>query len=108
MIDVIYEKTELNKKEIKYAVKLLNTLLDWIIVKRFTINNYERKVKNLFRFDDEKTNFLWELFVSKRTELINIVLLNNINLCNQINEEMNNLVEVFSSIFDQDDIEEIE
>jgi len=101
LMEVIIEHTNLDEKNIDFIIRFLNTINNYIIVKRYTRNRFEKTVYDMFRFDEAKVNFLWELFDNRRQELINIALLNNITLCRGIREDLINLLDIFGDIFEE-------
>ena len=104
--DTIKTKVQLSSENINYIIKLLYTALDCIIVRRFTSSYFMKQFNDWFKFDEEKTKYLWQLFYSKKENLANIVLLNNITICKEIKSELNRLVKIFSDIFEDDDDDE--
>lgn len=94
----IANETKLDEQNIIYIKRLLYTLLQLIIVRRHTFNWYKSMIFDMFRFDEKKTTFLWELYCKNKEQLINIVVLENIQTCKDIRDEMDRLNRIFSEI----------
>lgn len=101
--DKIRSETGLNKDNLGNAIKLLNTLTEWIVVKRYSFSYFKKAIYTLFRFDAIRTEFLWNLYMNNKQELRTIVLLNNTLLCEDINESFSKLMDIFNDIFDDDE-----
>ena len=103
--DIIIEKTNLDENNFKYALRLLNTVNSYIVLKRFTQNRFKTAIYDLFRFGKDKIDFLWELFNHNKQTLVTIAILNNISLCRDISDDLANLLKVFTEFSNEDDEE---
>lgn len=101
--DTIKAKVRLSGEKVNYIIKLLNTALDCIVVRRFTASYFNQQFNELFKFDEEKTKYLWQLFYNRKENLANIVILNNITMCREIRNELIRLVNIFSDIFEDEE-----
>ena len=97
-LQTIINEVQLEKNEVIYIRKLLYTLLQYIIVKRHTFSYFKRLVFEMFRFDDNKTLYLWELYNNNKKQLVDIVVLENIQTCKDIRDGINQLNDFFSEI----------
>lgn len=103
--DTIRQKAHLDEDNILSIIKLLNSIMDWVIVRRYTFNNFKWKLYDLFRFDEQKIIFLWNLYTDRKQELTKIVLLNNITICRGIKDDLSELIDIFSEMFDDENDE---
>lgn len=101
--DTIKAKVQLSGEKVNYIIKLLNTALDCIIIRRFTASYFKQQFNELFKFDEKKTKYLWQLFYNRKENLANIVILNNITTCKEIRNELIRLVNIFSDIFEDEE-----
>lgn len=96
--DIVLKETGLSNDNFTFAIRLLNTINDYVIVRRFTANRFQKILFDMFRFDIEKSEFLWELYNTNKKQLTEVVMLNNISLCRDINNTLSNLLNIFSDI----------
>lgn len=102
-IKVIHDEIKLEKDQIKYACKFLNTLVDWLIIRRYSLNCFKNEAYNLFRLDSDRAVFIYSKLKERKDELTNIVMLNNVAICKEIKNEIKKLVDIFSEIFEEDE-----
>lgn len=98
-LELIIEHTNLEKRNIMYAKKLLNTLLNWVIIKRYTKLKFNKSSYKLFRFNEDKCDFLWELYLKNKEKLVQIALLDSLIVLESIRNNTNALLSVFDNIF---------
>lgn len=98
-LELIIEHTNLEKRNIMYAKKLLNTLLNWVIIKRYTKLKFNKSSYKLFRFNEDKCDFLWELYLKNNEKLVQIALLDGLIVLESIRNNTNALLSVFDNIF---------
>lgn len=108
LIETIQQNTGLDEKHTVVTLKLLNTILDFIIVKRYTFNHFQESLYNLFRFNEQQIKFLWDLFIKNSEELQTAILLSVFSMCQSTRAEVQNLIEFFKNIFNEDDEEDDE
>ncbi len=100
---VIKEATNLEDDQINCAGKLLYTAMEWAINKRYSNLHFYESFYDMFRFEKNKIDFIWELYTQNKQTLINIVLLNNINTCKEIKQKVEHWSDLFMKIFDEDE-----
>lgn len=101
--DTIEKKTNLDSDNVDYLTKLLYTVLEWIVVRRYTFERFNRQVFSMFRFDEEKSKILWNLFNEKKQELISVVMFENYMLCKHIKNDISQLIDIFTDLFEEDE-----
>ena len=101
--EIIINETKLDSQNIDYVIKLLNTVLDWIIVRRYTFGRFTKHMYHMFRFDEKKAEILWHLFVKNKQELINIIMFENHLLCKNIKTDISKLTDIFTDLFEEDE-----
>lgn len=101
--EIIINETKLDSQNIDYVIKLLNTVLEWIIVKRYTFGRFTQHIYHIFRFDEKKAEILWDLFVKNKQELINIIMFENHLLCKNIKTDISKLINIFTDLFEEDE-----
>lgn len=101
--EIISTKTKLSSENIDYVVKLLNTVLELIIVRRYTIDRFKQHMYHVFRFDEKKAETLWSLFVGKKQELIDVIMFDNYMVCKNIKTDISKLIEIFTDLFKEDE-----
>lgn len=84
--EVILKTLSIDNKNFTYALRLLSTVNDYVIIKRFVEERFKNALYDMFRFANEKSNYLWEVFNNNRQDLTNVSILNNISLCLQISD----------------------
>lgn len=104
--DVVKEYASIDDEELRCSVKLLNTITDWVIVRRFTTSRFEHELYDLFRFDAEKCKYLFDLYTKNAQDLINIAVLDNIAVCKKMKNGIVKLLEIFKNVFDDDEDDE--
>ena len=57
---VIKEAVDLDDQKVEYMCRLLYTVLEWVINKRYSYQHFEYSFNDMFRFDMNKIEFLWE------------------------------------------------
>lgn len=108
LTEIVQQNTGLDDKHTFFTFKLLNTILDFIIVKRYTLNHFQKSIYNLFRFDEQRTKFLWDLFIKNSEKLQTAILLSVFPVCQNTRTGVQNLIEFFENIFDEDDEDDSE
>ena len=101
--EVILKKLSIDNKNFTYALRLLSTVNDYVIIKRFVEERFKNALYDMFRFANEKSNYLWEVFNNNRQDLTNVSILNNISLCRKISDNFATLVKIFSEISDTEE-----
>lgn len=96
---VIMDAMELDVQQVECISKLLYTVLEWVINKRYSYQYFEKSFNDMFRFDKYKTDFLWNLFIKNKSQLITVVLLSNIGICKDIKNQIGQWYELFSIVF---------
>ena len=104
--EIVRQNVGLNDKEIENSIKLLNTLTGWIVVKRYTYSYFCNEIKDLFRFDSKKTEYLFNLYQNHIKELVNVVLLDNVSLCKTMKSDIKKLYEIIDNIFESENVNE--
>lgn len=88
---VIKEKTGLDDNHIIYTKKLLNTVLELAIVRRYTFNFFKQEIIDLFQLEEAKIEMLWDLFIDRKKELEKIILIENRLVCEDLKDEVEKL-----------------
>ncbi len=101
--EVILKTLSIDNKNFTYALRLLSTVNDYVIIKRFVEERFKNALYDMFRFANEKSNYLWEVFNNNRQDLTNVSILNNISLCRKISDNFATLVKIFSEISDTEE-----
>ncbi len=104
--EVVKAETALSDEEVDRSMKLLNTVTDWVIIKRFTVKRFCYEVYELFRFDNLKAEYLFNLYSNNAQSLTNIALFANIDLCKDLKNDMDKILDIFNNIFDNDESDE--
>ncbi len=97
----VHEAVGLEEKKVDTLYRLMYTVLNWIITKRYSQKHFFRDFNDMFRFDEDKNIFIWDLFVERRQELIFAVLLDSVSVCFEIKDQIDNWSDLFSSIFEE-------
>ena len=98
------EETEIRRncglapQQIRYSIKLLNTVMKMIIYERYSFRLFSKKMYGMFRFDEDRTKFLWEMFTSRTLELQNVALMKNITLCREMREDLQWLINIVQKL----------
>ena len=92
---------QIDKTQFGYLVKFMNTANDLIVIKRFTKNNYYAIMFDLFRLEESKTEYIWELFEEKKKSLVTAALLNAITSIRRVNNNIEFLYELLSNLGDE-------
>ena len=100
--EIIKEKTNLSDENIEYSIKLLNSILEWIIVRRYTFERFKQPIFHMFRFDEEKAKILWDSFMDEQQKLTNIVMLENNIICKNIKTDISKLINIFKDLFEDE------
>lgn len=67
-----------DEKQIEIGIKIIEVLVDFIIVKRMTRIRFIGEVKDLFGFDETDSIFLWDILFKHKQELANRYIINQI------------------------------
>lgn len=98
--EIIIEETKIDNKNVDYLIKLLNTVLLWIIIKRYTFSRFAQQIHQVFGLDEKKTKILWDLFLKNKQELINIIMFENYLLCKNVKTDIVKLIDIFANLFE--------
>lgn len=99
---ILEELLGLNVEKIQILIKMLNTVNDFVIIRRFTRRNFQNKMEEVFGLSIEKIEFLFDLYEGKNDVLLNITLLNNIAINKAIKSDLQMLLDIFREIFEED------
>lgn len=84
-----------------YLLKFLNTAFDMAVIRRFTKDNFASSMFDMFRLDEEKINFTWNLFEENKSTLTTIALLNSIVSIRKINTNIEIIKDCLLGLIDE-------
>ena len=104
--DIVKENSGLSDMEIQSMIKLINTLIRYTIVRRYTKSNFEATMKSIFGFNEKCTKFLWDTYYCNREELRSIYLMRSISELSVIKHGYNQILESLARISEKlDDLQ---
>ena len=74
LLDIRMAKTSFNESQLQIILKMFNTIMNYIIIKRYTTSNFKDAMQKMFVFDNQKIDYLWNLFFNNKDVLVNITL----------------------------------
>ena len=81
--------------------------MEFIISQRYTSNRFQNEMFEHFRFDKEKTELLWNICNENSKQLLEIILLENYQLCKIVYRQTAQLCSFFENIvFEKSDPED--
>ena len=69
---------DMTVEKVDIGVRVLNTSERFIIANRYSRNEFQKKMKDLVRFDDDVIYYIWDLFNRNRTEHIFSFIIKNL------------------------------
>ena len=81
---------------------MLNTVCNWIIIKRHSYSRFLQEAKEMFRFSDEKIRILWDILNEKKQDIKETLILDSISLTRDIRRDMDRLLGMFARIADSE------
>ena len=97
----VMEQLQINKQQFGYLLKFLNTAFDMAVIRRFTKENFTSSMFGMFRLDEDKTNYTWNLFEENKSTLTTIAILNSIVSIRRINTNMEIIKDCLWSLIDE-------
>lgn len=97
----VMEQLQINKQQFGYLLKFLNTAFDMVVIRRFTRDNFTSSMFGMFRLDEDKTNYTWNLFEENKSTLTTIALLNSIVSIRKVNTNMEIIKDCLWSLIDE-------
>lgn len=97
----VMEQLQINKQQFGYLLKFLNTAFDMAVIRRFTKDNFASSMFDMFRLDEEKINFTWNLFEENKSTLTTIALLNSIVSIRKINTNIEIIKDCLLGLIDE-------
>ena len=101
-VDNINSGVMLNEEEVDIYLTMLNTVCNWIIIKRHSYSRFLQEAKEMFRFSDEKIRILWDILNEKKQDIKETLILDSISLTRDIRRDMDRLLGMFSRIADSE------
>lgn len=75
LLDIRMAKTSFNEPQLQIILRMFNTIMNYIIIKRYTSSNFKDAMQKMFVFDNQKIDYLWNLFSNNKDVLIKITLI---------------------------------
>ena len=101
-VDNINSGVMLNEEEVDIYLTMLNTVCNWIIIKRHSYSRFLQEAKEMFRFSDEKIRILWDILNEKKQDIKETLILDSISLTRDIRRDMDRLLGMFARIADSE------
>ena len=101
-VDNINSGVMLNEEEVDIYLTMLNTVCNWIIIKRHSYSRFLQEAKEMFRFSDEKISILWDILNEKKQDIKETLILDSISLTRDIRRDMDRLLGMFARIADSE------
>ena len=106
-LENVMQIAKINEQQLKCTIKLLKTVMEFIISQRYTSNRFQNEMFEHFRFDKEKTELLWNICNENSKQLLEIILLENYQLCKIVYRQTAQLCSFFENIvFEKSDPED--
>lgn len=106
-LENVMQIAKINEQQLKCTIKLLKTVMEFIISQRYTSNRFQNEMFEHFRFDKEKTELLWNICNENSKQLLEIILLENYQLCKIVYRQTAQLCSLFENIvFEKSDPED--
>ena len=90
--DYLIKETGLNKDELSVFIKFANTMNNVIIIKRFSHRSFNELIYKLFRFKIEASDIVWEEFNNRKSDLVQVALMESIDLCRNIDDNFRKFI----------------
>lgn len=101
---VLLKELKLEVNQVICLIKFLNTITEIVIVNRDSIELFQDQMLQLFGFtDQEKNQFIWNLYDNHRKELNEIVIIDNSIRCKEIKQDTEFLISIFKNIFNENE-----
>lgn len=96
--ETVCSETGLDEKEIDIFITMLNTVCNWIVLKRHSNTRFSEENKEVFRFSDEKTRILWNSIYENRKDLKEAFEMENLSVSREIKRDLDRVLDVFLKI----------
>jgi len=97
-LEDVMQTVNINEQQIKCTVKFLKTIMEFIISLRYTNKRFHSEMFEHFRFDKEKTELLWDIYNENSRQLLEIIMLENYQLCKAVYRQTAQLCSFFENI----------
>ena len=87
----IIEDIGIDNSRLEYLIKFINTANDYIIIRRFTKDNFLVAMNNLFRLNDEKMIFIWDVFEKDESKLVTAAFLGAAGMVRKVSNSIDRL-----------------
>ena len=101
--EIVMKRSELSDDKVQIVIKLINTMMQYTIVRRFTRDNFAVSMERIFGLDNERIEFLWNLYIDNREDLRSLFFMRRIYELSDIKQEIDNLLETILLINDKID-----
>lgn len=89
----LQEFLQTDAARLEACYKMFNTLIDWVLYKRYSKRRFTIKCREFFGFESDVTEFLWELLCENRTMLIERAMLKDISQVTRFFDQMSQFME---------------
>lgn len=90
----IIEDIGIDNSRLEYLIKFINTANDYTIIRRFTQDNFLVAMNNLFRLNNEKVIFIWDVFEKNESKLVIAAFLGAAGMMRRMSNSIDRLNEL--------------
>ncbi len=90
----IIEDIGIDNSRLEYLIKFINTANDYTIIRRFTQDNFLVAMNNLFRLNNEKVIFIWDVFEKNESKLVIAAFLGAAGMIRRMSNSIDRLNEL--------------
>lgn len=104
--DKIIKKTDFDEEQIESAKKLINTVVQYYMINRYTHNYFSIILRDSFSFNKARIDFLWDYCEENKEKMEKIIIMRCYSMLLGTERSISNIFQIFSSVLDDDEEDE--
>ena len=100
--DLLLSNTGLNSEDLQSVIKVLHTAQSRIIISRNTEERFHVLFRNMFCFNDQIINFIWQMFDKRRNEIMMYIVMDMYQKITQIDDNTSKIASFFIEMMENE------